>query len=276
MGERLKGKKALITGAGKKTGIGFGIARKLAGEGADVIVADLVKPMTEFEGYVRTSDAELLDEAVAALRESGVRAEGVPVDVTDLDSIEAMAEAVGEKFGGLDILVNNAGGSPGVSTLMKMEERAWLYNFDLNLHSVLRVTRAVDDILNENGSVINISSRAGKFPSAFMGAYCTAKAGVIMMSKVMALEFSSRKIRVNAVCPGQVDTEMGQWSWRLKAAVEGLGYEEYREVLANRIPLKRLGVPEDIANVVLFLAGDESAFMTGQAINVTGGQLMEL
>jgi len=276
MGERLKAKTALVTGAGKKSGIGFAIARKLASEGASVMIADLEMPSEEFEGYVRRAGASDLEDAAAALRETGVEAHACPLDVTRPESIRGMAEEVREKLGRLDIIVNNAGGAPGTSTLMAIEERAWFHTFDLNLHGPLRVVRALDGILNKGGSIINISSRAGKVPSAFLGAYCTAKAALIMMTKVMALEMSPRRIRVNAVCPGQIDTELGRWGWKLKAMAEQLGEEEYRKVLAGRIPLKRLGEPADVANVVLFLASEESSYMTGQAINVTGGQLMEL
>lgn len=276
MSKRLAGKKALVTGAGKKTGIGFAIARKFAEEGADVIVADLVRPLDKFAGYLKTSDAEQLDEAVLLLRGAGTRVEGVALDVTDRDSVNAMGEAVKKLFGSIDVLVNNAGGSPGISTLTAMEESAWYYNFELNLHGAWRVTRAVAEILNSGGSIINMSSRAGKVPQAFMGAYCTAKAALNMLTKVMALEFSNKKIRANSICPGQIDTELGQWSWKLKAGAEKLSYEEYREVLAGRIPMKRLGTPDDVADVALFLASEQSSYMTGQALNVTGGQLMEL
>ncbi len=276
MSGRLEGKKALITGAGKQSGIGFAIAKKLAGEGAAVMIADLVKPLEEFEGYVRTSGASDLDKTVAALKELGMQAEGAPVDVTDSDSIEAMAEVVEKRFGNLDILVNNAGGAPGTSTMLAIKERAWLYSFDLNVHGAFRVTRAVANLLADGASIVNMSSRAGKVPSAFLGAYCTSKAALIMMTKVFALELSIRKIRVNSVCPGQIETELGRWGWKLKAVAEQLGEQEYREVLANRLPLKRLGTPDDVADVVLFLASDESSYLTGQSINVTGGQLMEI
>ena len=277
MSKRLEGKKALVTGAGKQTGIGFAIAKKLAMEGADVIVADLVRQLDEkFEGYVRTSDADLMQETVAALKETGVEAYGVPLDVTDPESVKAMAAEVADKFGKIDILINNAGGSPGVSTLVAMEESSWLYNFDLNLHGPWRVTRALYETLNDGAGIVNVSSRAGKVPAAFQGAYCTAKAGLIMMTRIMALEFSPRKIRANSVCPGQIDTELGQWGWKMKAGAEGLTYEQYREVLASRLPAKRLGKPQDVADVAVYLVTDEASFITGQAINVTGGQLMEL
>jgi len=273
---RLEGKKALVTGAAKRTGIGFAIAQKFASEGADVIVADLAKPIEGFQGYVRTSDAGDLENAARELGKFGVMAASVSVDITDPESIKAMAKVVAERFGKFDLLVNNAGGSPGTSTLLAMEEKAWFYNFDLNLHGAFRVIREVAPRLNDGASIINMASRAGKVPSAFLGAYCASKAALIMMTKVFALELSPRKIRVNAVCPGQIVTELGLWGWKLKAFAEKLSEEEYHKALADRLPLKKLGAPEDVANVVLFLASDESSYMTGQAINVTGGQLMEL
>ena len=160
--------------------------------------------------------------------------------------------------------------------MLAQPESAWLKTIDINLNGVFRVCRAIAPLMTSGGSVITVSSRAGKVPSAFMAAYCCAKAASIMLTKVMALEFSNQGIRVNCVCPGQIDTELGRWGWTLKAGGMGKSLDEYMVFLAESLPMKRLGTPKDIADVVSYLASDEASYLTGQAINITGGQLMEL
>lgn len=266
----------VITGASKLSGIGAAVALKFAQEGADVVIADLVKDMKEYQGYVKVGSQDDMQVLKSRIEEFGVRAAAVPLDVTDTASVKALGDTVEKEFGAVDFLVNNAGGSPGVSTILQQEESAWLKTLDINLNGVFRVSRAIVPLMRKGGAVVNVSSRAGKVPSAFMAAYCSAKAGVIMLTKVMALEFSNMSIRVNCVCPGQIDTELGRWGWALKAGGLGKSLEEYMQELAQSIPLKRLGTPHDVANVIAYLCSEEASYITGQAINVTGGQLMEL
>lgn len=276
MGNRFKGKVTVVTGASKLTGIGAAIALKFASEGADVVIADLVRDMEQFPGYVQAGSRDELDRLKVKIEQMGRKAHAVELDVTDTDSVALLGSEIDEAFGRVDILVNNAGGSPGVSTVLAQEESAWLKTIDINLTGTFRVCRAVVPFMDKGGSVINMSSRAGKVPSAFMGAYCVAKAGVIMLTKVMALEFAGNGVRVNCLCPGQIDTDLGRWSWSLKAAAQGKKIEDYLEELAESLPLRRLGTPEDVANAAALLASDEAEYITGQSLNVTGGQLMEL
>src|SRR6056297_655169 len=264
MKDDLKGKTAIITGSGKKTGIGYAIAEKLAENGCNVVIADLA------------GDMEPVSKELA--KTYGIKALPVTVDVTDNDAIQAMVEAVKGEFDGVDILCNNAGASFGVpNTVQNYDEDAWMKTIDVNLHSVFRVSRAVVPLMiGRKASIINTSSRAGKVPPIFNGAYAVAKAGVNMLTKVMARELAGAGIRVNAICPGQIMTDLERWRFGLEAEVFQCTVEEREEEMCKTIPLGRIGDPAEVGKLVAFLASEDSSYLTGQAINVCGGQLMEL
>ena len=179
---------------------------------------------------------------------------------------------------GVDILVNNAGASFGVpNAVHTYDETAWMKTIDVNLHGVFRVSRAIMPLMiQKGGTIVNIASRAGKVPARFNGAYAVAKAGVIMLTRVMALELAGNGVRVNAVCPGQIATDLEKWRFGLEARFFDSTIEEREMEMCKTIPLGRIGDPAEVAELVAFLASDRSSYMTGQAINVTGGQLMEL
>ena len=272
----LKGKVAIVTGAGREAGIGRGIAVRLAGEGADVVVADICRSFEEFPDY-GLGDREGLEETARRVREAGVRALAVPVDVTDSATVEAMVSQVLETFGRVDILVNNAGGAPGPGPVVAMEEAAWNKTIAINATGTFLCSRAVARHMIERGGggkIINVSSISGKAGSPFLSAYSAAKAAIIAFTRVMALEVAPQNIQVNAVCPGEVDTDLQRWGWQLESGMRGTSYEEVVKVATSRIPLGRLEVPQDVANLVAFLASRESDYITGQAINVDGGIVM--
>jgi NAD(P)-dependent dehydrogenase (short-subunit alcohol dehydrogenase family) len=278
MYEDLKGKTALVTGAGKKSGIGYAIARKLAESGCDLVVADLGESR-EAEQQVRTGTTAEMEAITEELEdEFGVRALAVSVDVADNGSVDRMAAAVRRKFEAVHVLCNNAGASFGVpNTVHNYDENAWMKTIDINLHGVFRVSRAVLPLMMEKGGVIvNTASRAGKVPALFNGAYAVAKAGVIMLTKVMAGELAGNNIRVNAICPGQIMTDLEKWRFGLEAQFFNSTVAEREAEMCKTIPLNRIGKPEEVANLVAFLASDASSYLTGQAVNITGGQLMEL
>jgi len=274
----LNGKTALVTGAGKRTGIGYAIVRALAASGAHVVVADLGQNDAD-EGQVKTGTQGEMDEIVREIMdEFPVSAMAVGVDVTDNGEIGRMVEKVKTRFDHVDVLCNNAGASFGVpNAVHTYDEAAWMKTIDVNLHSVFRVSRAVLPLMmGRKASIINTASRAGKVPPLFNGAYAVAKAGVIMLTKVMAKELAGAGIRVNAICPGQIMTDLERWRFGLEARVFGTTVEEREKEMCKTIPLGRIGAPEEVASLVAFLASDASSYCTGQAVNVTGGQLMEL
>ncbi len=274
----LKGKTALVTGAGKKTGIGYAIAEKFAANGTNVIIADLGQ-QKKIDSPVSTGTSEESQEITADLSQRfGIDALAVEVDVTDNDSINQMVDTVSKTFDRVDILCNNAGASFGVpAAVHTYEEDAWMRTIDVNLHSVFKVSRAILPLMMEKGgAIINTASRAGKVPPLFNGAYAVAKAGVIMLTKVMAQELAGNNIRINAICPGQIMTDLEKWRFGLEAQFFNTTAEERQAEMCKTIPMNRIGTPDEVAKLAVYLASDESSYMTGQALNVTGGQLMEL
>jgi len=278
MGKMLTGKTAVVTGSGKRSGIGYAVACKLAAEGANIVIADL-GPDSDPELAVKTgTENEMADIVAEIVRDHAVDAMAVNLDVTDPDSIARMVEAVAQRFEKIQILVNNAGASFGVpNAVHTYDETAWMKTIDVNLHGVFRVSRALLPLMIfEGGTIINTASRAGKTPPLFNGAYAVAKAGVIMLTKIMASELAGNGVRVNAICPGQIATDLEKWRFGLEAQFFDSTIEEREAEMCKTIPLGRIGRPDEVGDLVVFLASDRSAYMTGQAINITGGQLMEL
>jgi 3-oxoacyl-[acyl-carrier protein] reductase len=278
MYEDLRGKTALITGAGKRTGIGFAIARKLAACGVNIVVADLGARASSGTGPKPGTRDEM--EAIAGnlAADFKVEALAVELDVTDSDAIEGMVRAVKQRFERVDVLVNNAGAAIGVPAEFKnYDEAAWMKTIDVNLHGVFRISRAVLPMMRGgSGSIVNMSSRAGKVPPLFNGAYAVAKAGVIMLTRVMALELAGEKIRVNALCPGLIMTDMQRWRIDLEAQFAGTTFDVQEQDLCRRVPMGYLGEPGQVGDLAAFLASDASSYITGQALNICGGQTMEL
>ena len=274
----LKGKIAVITGSGKRTGIGYAIAKKLAQSGTNIVLSDLGEHNSS-EYSVATGRTEEMQALASKLEKNyGIECISIAADITKTHEVESMAEKVREKFGQIHILCNNAGATFGVpNAIHTYPELDWMKTIDANLHSVYRVSKAfVPLISNIGGAIINTASRAGKVPPIFNGAYAVAKAGVIMLTKVMAKELAGQGIRVNAICPGQIETDLEKWRFELEAKFLNSTVEERRQKMCETIPLGRIGSTEEVANLVAFLASSVSSYITGQAINVTGGQLMEL
>jgi NAD(P)-dependent dehydrogenase (short-subunit alcohol dehydrogenase family) len=275
----LKGQTALVTGAGKKSGIGYAIAEKLAQNGANVVLADFLPESKEQNPLLVAGDRQDMTALAESLAEQfGVNTLFVKVDVTSTASVEKMAQVVKAQFENVQILCNNAGTVLGVpNAVHTYDEDAWMRTIDVNLHGVYRVSKAIVPLmLPVGGTVINMASRAAKVPPLFNGAYAVAKAGVVMLTKVMARELAGSGIRVNAVCPGVIDTDFTRWRFDLEAQIFNSTEEERRAEMVQTIPMGRLGSSAEVANLVAFLASDQSSYTTGQAINVTGGQLMEI
>jgi NAD(P)-dependent dehydrogenase (short-subunit alcohol dehydrogenase family) len=277
MTDDLKRRTALVTGAGKKSGIGYAVARKLAAGGANVILADLIGKQT----YQSKPAAESMDRITALAADLGkmfkIKAVAFELDVTDGDSVTRLADRVQQQFGHIHILCNNAGAVFGVpNAIHTYDEGAWLKTIDVNLHGVFRVSKALVPLMTAGGCIVNVASRAAKVPPLFNGAYAVAKAGVVMLTRVMAKELAGAGIRVNAICPGVIQTDFTHWRFQLEADVLNSTVGERQAEMLKTIPLGRLGAPGEVADLVAFLASDQSAYITGQAINITGGQLMEI
>jgi NAD(P)-dependent dehydrogenase (short-subunit alcohol dehydrogenase family) len=274
----LKGGTAVVTGSGKKSGIGYGIVRKLAACGANVVIADLIGKET------RQNDpaADNMDDMTALARdlekEFKIKALPAELDVTLSDSIARMADEVQKKFGHINILCNNAGTVFGVpNAIHTYDEGAWLKTIDVNLNGAFRVSKALVPLMMDSGGcIVNVASRAAKVPPLFNGAYAVAKAGVIMLTKVMAKELAGAGIRVNAICPGVIQTDFTDWRFKLEADILNSTVTEREAEMLKTIPMGRLGTSAEVANLVAFLASGQSSYITGQAINITGGQLMEI
>ena len=236
-----------MTGASR--GIGKAIAARLAAQGATVVAAargDNAKPV--------------VDEIIAA----GGRAECIPLDVTEPGASEAAVAGVIERHRRIDILVNNAGIAKD-QLMLRMKRDDWDAVLGTNLTAVFVLTQAVlkPMLKQRGGRIVNISSVVGQGGNAGQANYAASKAGIIGFSKAVALEVASRGITVNVVAPGLIDTDMTR-------AITESAHEEW----ASKIPLKRLGSPEDVAAAVCFLASDEASYITGQVLAVNGGMYM--
>jgi sorbitol-6-phosphate 2-dehydrogenase len=256
---RLRDEVAIISGAGQ--GIGKAIALKFAGEGADIVAAD-----------INLKSAEKTADEVA---QRGRKAVAVRVDVTKEPDIQKMTDKSIEEFGKIDILVNNAGMAKTIRFL-DMTGELWDAMLDINLKSVFLCCKAVLPHMLERkkGRIINMSSKAGKVATTWFAAYSAAKAGVIALTQSLALDVAREGINVNCICPGIIFTPHWNRLEKEYAAKRNMNVEDVREYLIGKIPQGRPQTPEDVANVALFLASQESGAMTGQAINVTGGQEM--
>ncbi len=249
----VQGKIALVTGGGN--GIGRAIALRLAEEGADIALVDI--------------DEAGMAATAGAVRTLGRRAECERGDVGDLAEAGRAAAALEKRLGPPDVLVNNAG-IVRLAAVLDTTPQDWRDTMRINAEGVLNFCKAVVPgmVARKRGSVVNLSSWLGKAGRPFFGMYGASKAAVIALTQSLALEVAASGVRVNAVCPGMIEgTPMRA---NAEAQSKKLGMPAAKDRVAT-IPLKRAGTPEDVAKVVAFLASEESAYMTGQALNVTGG-----
>jgi len=242
----LEGKTAIITGAAR--GIGKAIAIKFAQEGANVAFTDLA-----IDDNAKATEAE-----IALL---GVKVKGYASNAANFDDTHKVVEEIAKDFGRIDILVNNAGITRD-GLMMRMSEQQWDMVININLKSAFNFIHAVTPIMmkQRSGSIINMSSVVGVSGNAGQTNYSASKAGMIGLAKSVAAEMGSRGIRANAVAPGFIITEM-----------TGQLPEEVRAAWAEKIPLRRGGTPEDVANVCVFLGSELSSYVSGQVINCCGG-----
>ena len=256
----LQGKVALITGS--TGGIGRAIALRLARDGCDVVV------------NYRTKQ-QLADNVVEVINAAGRKAVAIKADVRNASEVEYMMKTTLEKLGRIDILVNNAGieaGEPCPFT--QLEEEDWDAMFDVNAKGTFISCKTVAPLMikQRSGRIINISSTCGKTPSAYLVAYSATKAAVIALTQGMAIELAPYNVRVNAICPGGVDTDMNEREFGALQRYLGKTKDEIRRDWEATIPLGgRMANPDEIASVASFLASDDSNYITGVTINVSGG-----
>jgi NAD(P)-dependent dehydrogenase (short-subunit alcohol dehydrogenase family) len=255
----LKDHVAIVTGAGR--GIGRATALELARMGADVVIAELDRA-----GAERTA---------AEVKALGRRVQVLPTDVTSGENLKAMAARTRADFGRIDILVNNAGIYRAAAPLDVTEEH-WDAVMDVNAKAVFFASQAVLPVMitQKSGAIISLASMAGKVGSRGNLPYNASKAAVISITKSLALAHAGDGIRVNCVCPGFVETDMWTSVSRDLGAMAGLSPEEFTRQRLSQVPLGRMERPEDVASVIGFLASSRAGYMTGQAINVTGGLVM--
>ncbi len=258
----LEGLRGFITGAG--AGIGRAIALEIVREGADLYLTDLNLESVQ----------HVASEAQNA--RPGARVWTGQLDVRDAASVSAqVAEAI-DHLGGLDIAVNNAGVS-SMKPVVDLSEADWDFNMDINAKGTFLCCQAeVRELLRQGsgGSIVNTASMAGKKAAPFLAHYSASKFAVIGFTQALALETAANGIRVNSVCPGYVRTSMQERELVWEANLRGITVEDVKADYVRAIPLGRLEEPEDVARVVVFLLSDRAAYMTGQAINVTGGSIM--
>jgi NAD(P)-dependent dehydrogenase (short-subunit alcohol dehydrogenase family) len=255
----LAGQVAIVTGAGR--GIGRATALELARLGADIVVAELDKA-----GAERTA---------GEVKAAGRRAVALATDVTRRTDLESMAARTLADLGKIDILVNNAGIYRAAATLEITEEH-WDAVLDINAKALFFACQAVLPamIKRKRGCIVNLASMAGKVGSRTNLPYNASKAAVVSITKSLALAHAEHGIRVNCVCPGFVETDMWNLVAREQGKLLGLSPEEFTRQRKAQVPLGRMEKAEDVANVIGFLATERAAYMTGQALNVTGGLVM--
>ena len=242
----LSNKTCIVTGSGQ--GIGFATAKALHSAGANVVINFF-------------PDGEGVNEKIAnsAVEQLGERAVAIGADVRSLDQLSAMVGKTVEQFGSLDVMVNNAGILRDRS-FKKMSQQEWQDVIDTNLTGVFNSNKAAVEHLSEGGAIINVASLSAVTGFFGQANYASAKAGVITLTKVLSRELARKNIRVNAVAPGVVNTEMG----------ESIP-EENRKAMLMNVPLNRFAEPSEIADVIVFLASDMASYVTGQTIHVNGG-----
>jgi NAD(P)-dependent dehydrogenase (short-subunit alcohol dehydrogenase family) len=247
----LNGKVALITGGSR--GIGKATALGFARAGADVAIASRKLPD--------------LEQVAAEIRALGRKALPVAAHVAKLEEIKSLVQTVNKEYGRIDILVNNAGTSPSLSPMLDLEERLWDSIMNLNLKGVIFLSQAVARIMKEcgGGTIINVASIAGFRHEPNVGVYSISKAAVVQATKILAEEWAKYNIRVNSVAPGHIHTRLGDSIFE--------AVPQYKKEFLDRVPMRRIGNPDEIVGAMIYLASDASRYVTGTTVVVDGGTL---
>jgi NAD(P)-dependent dehydrogenase (short-subunit alcohol dehydrogenase family) len=278
----LAGKVALITGAGGMKGIGRACALKLAAMGADIVLSDVKRAAPDLPPQELKAQWRSIDSVAEEVEALGRRALKVWCDLTDSAQVEAMVREAADHYGHLDILVNNARAIIGHDRVpvTELREDVWQRFLAINTTAVFLTTKFAGRLMiaqGKGGRIINMGSDASKRGRALTAAYTTSKFALIGLTQCSALDLAPHRITVNAVCPGSVNTDRLNYWEEAQAKGQGITLEAFRAKIVTdagrAVPLGRIAEPQDVANLVAFLASDDAAFITGQSYNVNGGML---
>ncbi|WP_019516940.1 SDR family NAD(P)-dependent oxidoreductase [Sphingomonas sp. Mn802worker] len=275
MSGRLSGKTAVITGSGRKAGLGEAIALQLASEGANIVLSDVGSSRDAATPDAMIGQAREMDEIAATITAMGVRCSAQACDVRRRDEVQALADHAMDTHGSLDIWVNNAGIGYIVKPLLDVSEEEWNAVIGVNLTGAFWGVQAAAQRMvrqGRGGRIVNIASQAAKSGFPNMQAYTASKHGLVGLVRSAATELGEHGITVNNVCPNHVTTGLGAWQNEYFAKRQGKSIDQYMQDMAARIPMGRPGLPRDTAAAVAFLCSDEAGYITAESLNVSGGE----
>lgn len=270
------GKVALVTGCGNPRGMGRAVALKLGEQGATVVVTDICRDddRLTLDGALKLgSDYAALEQLAGEIEARGGVGSPMAMDLLDAEQIVQVVERTATQFGSIDILINNAGTAAGAGEFLELSDEAWDLSYRINVLGLVRLCRKVIPIMQKQGGgvIVNNASAFGTSGSAGYGAYAATKHGVVGITKVIADEFAGDGIRCNAVCPGNIHTDMGQAEMDLLVELHDISREEAKNMLGEDAAMKRMGRPEEVADSMIYLASPKSSFITGVTLGVDGG-----
>ncbi|GAA4823860.1 SDR family oxidoreductase [Sphingosinicella ginsenosidimutans] len=278
----LEGKVAIVTGAGRRKGLGEAIARKLAADGVRLLIHDLGRTQGALAPEHGIGAVDELEAVAEDLRAIHPDIATFAADMRVEEEVKALVAHAVERFGRLDILINNAGVGYLFGPLVDATQEMWDTVLNVNLRGAFFATKyAVRQMLTQpvqegwgRGRIVSIGSRGSKSGSALTSSYIASKHGLVGLTRSAAIELGPEQITVNAVCPNHVTTGLGAWQNEYMAKARGQSVEEYLAAMRSRIPLGRTGTPDDTASACAFLCSGQAQFITGEAMNVSGGEEM--
>lgn len=273
---KFKGKTAVITGSGRRGGLGEAIAKRLAKDGANIVISDIGQSRDAATGTEHIGTTDEMESIAKNIRSIGVKCSTCVCDVRSLEGVRNLATHAQNTHGSLDIWINNAGIGYIMKPLLDVTEEDWRAVIDVNLSGAFFGVKAAAEKMIEagqGGRIVNIASQAAKSGFPHAQAYTSSKHGLVGLVRSAATELGSHGITVNNVCPNHVTTGLGAWQNEYFAEVTGHdNVDDYLAAMAARIPMGRAGLPEDTANAVAFLCSDEARYITAESMNVSGGE----
>ncbi len=271
----LRGKVAIVTGSGRPKGLGEAMVKRLAAEGCKVVVSDIGAARGAEMPETAIGSSKEMQQIVDEIRAAGGEAIGIVCDVLEEAQVAELVAKTVAHYGRLDIMVNNAGIGYLMKPIVEMTQADWDAVLGVNLRGAFfGIKHAAKQFIaqGQGGRIINIGSQASKSGFPFASAYVSSKHGMVGLTRSAAIELGSQGITVNTICPNHVTTGLGAWQNQFFSAATGRSEEKYLADMRARIPLGRPGLQDDIAKACAFLASGEAAYITGEAMNVSGGE----